>query len=98
MQWPSYQKGTWRQRIFEGVKKPAEAGSSMGAKCLTWPLGQPCWPQERLQQQVQPLGLALQHQGQLPALLLGLLVLSRQLGPQALLFGSWRCQYPRPAQ
>ena len=68
----------------------------MGTKCLTWPLEQPCWPQGCLQQQVQPLGL--QHLEPLPALVLGLLVLSRQLGPQALLFGSWRCQYPRPAQ
>jgi len=63
---------------------------------LTWPQGQPGWPQGRLPQQVQPL--ALQHLPPLPALMLGLQALSQRLGQQALLFGFWRCQYPRPAQ
>ena len=91
-------KGYVGREVFEGVKKPAEAGSSMGTKCLTWPLGQPCWPQGRLPQRVQPLQLALQHPGPLPALLRGLQGLSRRLGQRALLFGSSRCQSPRPAQ
>jgi len=83
---------------LEDVKKPAEAGSFKGTGCFTWPLGQPCWPQARLPQRVQPLELGLQHLQPLPALVLGLPVLSRRLGQQALLFCFWRCQYPQPVQ
>jgi hypothetical protein len=96
-----YQKGTWRRGLLEGVKKPAEAGSSKCAECFTWPLGLPWWRQEkqvRPRQLELPLRLGLRHLGPLPALLLGLQVLSRQLVQQALLFCFWRCQCPRPSQ
>ena len=78
----------------------------MDTSCLTWPLGQPCWLQERPPQQVQQVHqvrlLGLPHLQPLPARVLGLPVLSPQLGQrlgqQVLLFGSWRCQSRRPAQ
>jgi hypothetical protein len=54
------------------------------------PLGQPLVLQHLGQQ------LVLQHLGQ--QLVLDQQALPRRLGLQALLFGSWRCQYPRPAQ
>jgi len=47
---------------------------------------------------VQPSRLGLQHLPPLPALVLGLLVLSLRLGQQALLFCFWRCQNRRPSQ
>ena len=76
----------------------------MDTSCLTWPLGQPCWRQERPpQQQVHQVRLlGLPHLRPLPARVLVLPVLSPQLGQRlgqpVLLFGSWQCQFPRPAQ
>jgi hypothetical protein len=96
-----YQKGTFRQGIEEGVKKPAEAGSSKCAERFTWPLGLPWWRQEkqvRPRQPELPQRLGLLHLGPRPALLLGLQGLSRRLVQQALLFCSSRCQCPRPSQ
>jgi hypothetical protein len=97
-------KGYEARWEFEGVKKPAEAGSFKGAKCFTWPLGLPWWRQVRQArplQREQPmelwLGLWLQHL-QLPPLVLCLQVLSGQLGQQARLFCFWQCQNRRPSQ
>jgi hypothetical protein len=94
-------KGYEARWEFEVVKKPAEAGSFQGAKCFTWPLGQPWWRQVRQARQLQPSRLGLQHL-QLPALALALAlgrqVLSRQLGQQARLFCFWQCQNRRPSQ
>jgi hypothetical protein len=89
-------KGYEARWEFEVVKKPAEAGSFRGAKCFTWPLGQPWWRQVR---QARPLQQEQQHL-QLPALALALgrQVLSRQLGQQAQLFCFWQCQNRRPSQ
>jgi hypothetical protein len=96
-------KGYWLPWEFEGVKKPAEAGSFVGTSCLTWPLGQPYWLRGHPPQQVHLVRLlGLPHLRRLPARVLGLPVLSPQLGQRlgqkVLLFGSWRCQSRRPAQ
>ena len=98
MQWP-FTKRVQAPWGCEVVKKPAEAGSSKGAKCFTWPLGQPWWrqaPQVRPLQLEQPQRLGLLHLGPLPAL--GLQVLSRQLEQRVRLFCFWRYRYPRPSQ
>ena len=97
MQWPFTKRvqgglGIWR------CKKTRRGGLIRGHKVFTWPLGQPCWPLGHPPQRVNPLGqpLVLQHLGQ--QLVLDQQALPRRLGLQALFFGSWRRQYPRPAQ